>query len=376
MSESDAIRDPIRVLYLMHVDWHWVRQRPHALAEELDRRPEMSVLVAYLPNWRRTRLGHNPSPVRRLPIPQLPFGGRLSPVDRINRWLARRFLAVLGRAFRPQVVVIPYPTMYALLPGHLSRLPLVYDCMDLATGFARDASARRELERIERELVAAATGVVASSEFLARTVGARAQVIRNGATRFEPLPDRRSADDDHGSVRLAYFGTVSEWLDFDLLTELLGRDARVEIDMWGPADIAVPAHGRLRWHGVVPHAELRAVVADASALIMPFRLSDLIRGVDPVKLYEYVSLGRPVLSVYYPELEQFRGLVTFFDGPAELAALVEQLRRDPDRLAPDRRRADAFLAASTWQARGDQMAHVVAEAARGRPAQPAPAGSS
>ena len=57
---------------------------------------------------------------------------------------------------------------------------------------------------------------------------------------------------------------------------------------------------------------------------MPFKLNDIIRDVDPVKLYEYISMGKPVISVYYKEVNQFRDFV-FSTFPDELIRILDAL---------------------------------------------------
>jgi hypothetical protein len=109
----------------------------------------------------------------------------------------------------------------------------------------------------------------------------------------------------------------------------------------------------------VSHADLADAVKNVDALIMPFVLSDLIRGVDPVKLYEYVALRKPVLSVYYPELSQFDGLVHFYRSPAELDALLDRLRSSRDSMLPDAGMVREFLAGATWHSRASAMADEI-----------------
>lgn len=47
-------------------------------------------------------------------------------------------------------------------------------------------------------------------------------------------------------------------------------------------------------------------------LIMPFILNDIISDVDPVKLYEYISMGKNIISVKYREVKRFEKFVYFY----------------------------------------------------------------
>lgn len=359
----------IRLLYLMHADWRSVWQRSQALATRLHAMPDFELRVLYVPTWRRWQVRKSDRLVPRFPLPQLPFGRRFPLIARLNRALARAALWVSAVAWHPDAVVVPYPEMYAALPDRLRRLPLIYDCMDVARGFARTSRGRRELELAEKELARQAAAVVVSSAYLARHVGpllpeGRAPaLIRNG---FDPLvwSTAHSAATARGvgPTRLGYFGMLSTWFDQDIIHRTLDRFTDVEVHLWGPRDVSVMRHERLILHGMVEHAALAREVAEVDAFVMPFVLSDLIEGVDPIKLYEYITFGKPTISVYYPELEHFRGVVEFYGTDDELFAFIERVRRQDRDLVTDSKRVERFLAEATWDRRAVAFADVIRSA--------------
>ena len=357
---------PVRMLYLMHSDWNLVWQRPQALATSLHRRHGFRLLVAYLPSFRRWHLIRNPSPIRRLALPQLPLARRFGFLRGVNRALARLALHAIGWFWPPDVVLVPYPSLHAALPARLRRLPIVYDCMDLAVGFHPKPEARDELAAQERVLLAEARVVFVSSSYLQRHVeplmgeGRRAILLRNG---FDPrfagsaAPRARAREGDR--VRIGYFGMISSWFDQEAVRACLDAVDQLEVHLWGPHDVELITHPRLIVHGGVPHPELPAVTAGMDALLMPFVVSDLVEGVDPVKLYEYLSLGKPVISVQYPELDHFGGLIHFYRSRDDLIDLARRLvHRDPA-LQPDEGAVAAFLEGSTWDGRAAVMAEAV-----------------
>ena len=369
LADPPVSRGPIRLLYLMHVDWDWIWQRPQALARELSRDPSLRVVVAYLPNWRRRQLTRNSSAVRRVPIPQLPLG-RLAPVRVANRWLAKALLAVAGAVWRPDALFITFPTLLTMLPGQMRGLPLYYDCMDLASEFAQDPSERRRLIQLEACLVARATRTFVSSEYIGRVltsryVGCMPTLVRNGYDAgLQGLPESEGAfSDPTRTVRLGYFGTVSHWFDSALVLQSLDEYPWLEIHVWGPNARDLESHERLHGHGPVSHGKIPREIDAMDALIMPFEVTDLIRGVDPVKLYEYLALGKPVITVYYPEIERFRGLVNFYSTREGFWRLLEQLRTSRNSMLPAPSSMSGFLMESTWRSRAATIADAIAGAA-------------
>lgn len=55
--------------------------------------------------------------------------------------------------------------------------------------------------------------------------------------------------------------------------------------------------------------EVPAYMAACDVLIMPWNQNDWIRACNPVKLKEYLAVGRPVVSTPFPELVRYEGLV-------------------------------------------------------------------
>ena len=121
-------------------------------------------------------------------------------------------------------------------------------------------------------------------------------VIRNGwdPTAFPVQPPRPIPV---GPLTLGFFGTIGEWLDFKAL-EACKSIPDVTIRLIGPNSCGyVSPHPRIILRPQVEYAALANAVSDVDVLLLPFRVTELTRAVDPVKLYEYIALGRPILAV-------------------------------------------------------------------------------
>lgn len=155
-----------------------------------------------------------------------------------------------------------------------------------------------------------------------------------------------------GKVRIGYFGTVGRWFDFDALTETVKVNPSVEFHIYGPIEqgVPLPQMERLFFHGSLPHSRIPEEAGKLSALIMPFTRSDVVDSVDPVKLYEYIHLLKPIFSVRYPEIERFQPYVTFYENAAELAEEIRELS-PPFSSKYSRAEAESFLAENTWERR-------------------------
>jgi hypothetical protein len=350
----------MRVLYLMHVDWNWPRQRPHIFAEQLSAAGH-DVHVRYWLDYKMR--GPRAGQVGELrPLANVPFR-RFAALGALTRALQR---LQVGRLLRRHydVVWVTHPEVAAALPTALG-CTLVYDCMDLAAGFAPSQEAADRLARMEADLLARADVILTPSETLRGHIlrhGRDAALVRNAlaAEKMLPmLPDPVGGPVD--PVRVLYVGSVSPWFDFETCLALLDARPNVRITLVGPAEVSIPHHDRLHAVGSMPLERVRTEAQHHDATIMPFVLSELTVVMDAIKIYEYVSMRRPALIVRYPELDHFGALIRTYGDLDELLALVDQVAAGrSDQLMAPRDEAAEFLAASDWDHRFEQVLAALA----------------
>lgn len=107
------------------------------------------------------------------------------------------------------------------------------------------------------------------------------------------------------------------------------------------------------------YEEVPGYMAACDVLIMPWNRNDWIQACNPVKLKEYLAIGRPIVSTPFPELERFAGLVSVADTPEGFSAAISRALADEHDPEPGRRRVEA----ETWSAKG--LAALEALSARG-----------
>jgi len=346
-----------RLALVSHVDWGHIRQRPHHLAAGLAAHYDVTV-IAPLARRRASLVAQPARGVRVVHVLRLPGSYRSAAVARANATIARWQCA--PRIRTAAAVVVTSPEGWPWIAANAGRRRLVYDCMDDALAFAQDEGVRELKARWERELLARADLTVCSSDELAARMlsrgapSARLRVIPNGwdPEAFPVQPSQ--ALPVSGALVLAYFGTIARWLDADALRAVVAACPDASIRLIGPVDGAAPAPiERVFIDPPWPHDALAAAVADAHALLLPFRVDDLTRAVDPVKLYEYVALGKPIVASHWPALDRFAPFVTFYRDSAHLAALLRERALPPP---PDAEARAAFLAPQSWRARAEALA--------------------
>lgn len=288
------------------------------------------------------------------------------------RTLHRQWISLVARRFRPDTIWVTHPSLMDLMPRRLMECSIIYDCMDDALAMASGENEMAQWAQLEQRLVKCSRKILCSSAYLGEVLADRypsdiprkLSVVRNAVsteflagsfetrTQMKPIAGRR--------CKVAYFGTVAEWLDFDALLSCLAGRPNIEFHLVGPATVlSPPRHERLHYHGAISHDRLREYVDQFDAFLVPFQVTRVIRAVDPVKLYEYLALGKEVISVQYPEINRFGDFVHFYKTRSEFIQLVDDLAAGklPVKNRPEVTRA--FLERNTWHTRVAQICELL-----------------
>lgn len=86
------------------------------------------------------------------------------------------------------------------------------------------------------------------------------------------------------------------------------------------------------------YEEVHSYMAACDVLIMPWRRSEWIEACNPIKLKEYLAVGRPVVSTGFAQLRAYDGLVRRARTPGAFAEAIRAALRDPGDPRPGRNR--------------------------------------
>jgi teichuronic acid biosynthesis glycosyltransferase TuaH len=359
-----------KILYLMHVPWGWIKQRPHFIAENLA--DHYDVTVCYRKPYRKNRLTSENKSTKLFfaELRVLPFN-KIKLIKTLNRMIFKWQLRFKVRNFG--IVWVTDPALYYYIKDALSnKTRLVYDCMDDNLEFPDVKSNQVEKERLEcleNSLVARADIILASSEHLKIILLDRYNtnkdiiVLNNGIDQNRlgnshvPLSSEISNQLDNICLKkIMYIGTISSWIDFDLILNSLNELKDIIYILIGPCEIETPKHERLLIYPPVEHSQVFTLMSKADILVMPFIVNDLIKSVNPVKVYEYIYSGKPTIVVRYGETEQFAQYVNLYNGVDEyISALRECANNDVALAEAEHIRSQRFVLSNTWKERIDYI---------------------
>lgn len=377
----------MHVVLLSPIPYHFLHQRPQEIADRLQSRG-ISVTYVQPDGWREYVSGNKKgfgralflsfiyhvlglfSLVRRkfvapgmrkrkagdrsLQIVTLPL---TIPINKTNSWFFDTLnAAIFGEFIRrnifsgfdrneTNVAIVQHPFWGSVLRrGDFSKI--FYDCIDELKIFAGRNSIDR-FTRYERDLVEMAEGIFVTAKKLAeRLSGIRRGVplyrVPNGvdAGWFENVAGRDPVPVDVREIRkpiVGYVGALYVWLDYKLLEYAAASLPEVSFVLVGPEEFP----GVLRrflsrpncfWTGVKRHEEIPSYIESFDVCMIPFKEGDISKSTNPVKLFEYFALGKPVVTTPIDELESYRpeGLVYWAENAEDFVRCIASALAEND----------------------------------------------
>ena len=352
------------------IDWHFRIQRPQHLSREL-------ALAGHRVFYISNHFNDHPEP--GFTLEALDTAGRLfqvhlhvlgspaiyhaSPSKAAQAQLQEGVAMLLEWAnSRACISLIQHPYWLEtaqILPNQRT----VYDCMDHHGGFADNSE---EVLAREHELMREADLLVVTSDWLDHESGkynSHRLMIRN-ACQYEHFATRPASvfKDDHDRKVIGYYGAIAEWFDLELLEKVARRFSDCLVLLVGAdtcgARQTLSTLDNVLFIGEVPYANLPYYLEAFDVCLLPFQIIPLTLATNPVKIYEYLSAGKEVVSIALPEIKQFGDLVrTGADHATFLTALGEALHAAPDAQEIARRRQ--FANEQTWSHRVQDLVHGI-----------------
>lgn len=150
---------------------------------------------------------------------------------------------------------------------------------------------------------------------------------------------------------VVYAGSIDFWFDFDLINSLTQALPDVSFVLIGPnghlSRKFIPR--RNLYHlGSIQYDQLPKYLSNASIGIIPFNVNkypDLVNSINPIKLYEYLSCGLPVVATQWAELVNLQSPATLCSTTEEFVEAIQRLKAEK----PDKQSSLEFVERFNWE---------------------------
>jgi glycosyltransferase involved in cell wall biosynthesis len=282
-------------------------------------------------------------------------------------------LRVLVRRLPQPVVLWMYDPCFASLIGRCGEAASVYDCVDDYAADPNNSVRERAFiatadERAARRatVVFTTTGALFERH---RLSGAQVYLVGNAAD-YEHFSqaDGSIAAPELAGVKHPIVGFSGNLLagkvDFGVMEALARARPDWTLVLIGPAQRGVDADlarltalPNVRWLGARRYEDLPGYIAHFDVGLCPYLWNDWMRGGFPLKLYEYLAAGKPVVASGNPDVAGMEPDVAVARGADEFVAAVERALLLGS--AADRERRRRLAAGNTWDAKTERLRRLV-----------------
>lgn len=216
----------------------------------------------------------------------------------------------------------------------------------------------------EQELMDTADAITttATSLFLNRTViEGRKNVFlsRNAVNQFDFINEKVEIPEDLACIpepRIVYTGAIYEWFDMELFYGIVKANPSKSFVIigFGKEELFYDKPPNLYFLGAKNHSLLKNYLRHMQVGIIPFKAeTELIINCDPIKHYEYLASGIPVVTTYLPE-SAFKINTYIADSVETFSnAISSCLKKDFDSS-----NAVDFLELNSWNARAALLLNI------------------
>lgn len=285
----------------------------------------------------------------------------------LGLWLRRVRRAAQACGIRYPVLWVSHPEM-ADVVGKMNEIFTVYHIVDEYAGYTGAGDVAGLADREQQLLDRVDLAIAVTPELIdARSRAERQLLLVENAVdypRFRAAVAEAAEPAVMAAIprpRYGYSGLIGVRLDFRLLLEFARASSERSLVLMGKVDprgcedalAELRALPNVHFLGELPAAAVASHVAAFDVGLLPYAINRETQHISPLKLYEYLAAGKPVIATPIPAARRHEDMLVLAEDADAFGAAGCALLAADDDAARDRR--DAFAAANTWEHRVGQI---------------------
>ena len=277
-----------------------------------------------------------------VPFPYAYFGA----IDQINDRLVARYLKNI-EFDQPDIIYIDQPAFIGAL-RFINPKCVIYRPTDIYAHMHQGRNAPFEVAALKL-----CDGVITTSDAILAALGATkpSLVVTNGVD-LEKFTAQAASEVRSGAV---YVGALDERFDFEAVRLLAEQVPSLKIDLYGPIRTVLPTlPANCTYKNQINYEDIPKLLAGYEMALLPLSEHPANQGRSPMKLFEYLASGTPVLSSTLASFEglSFKGLYTYRDV-SDINSSYNKLRLSLAEL--ERSELIKEAAQHSWKTKANQM---------------------
>lgn len=324
-NKSDILVFPV-------IDWEFRVQRPQHLARELaasgDRVIYLTTTFNYStdPGFKILRSPENNVVICSLNCNKLGINIYKDSLEDEQLSFLNQSINIVrlafGLGYTTSIVNLPF---WRRVVESLAANHIVYDCMDHHAGFENNDASMLDEEDL---LLTSADLVITTSQRLSDIISEKADnvIIRNGAEVGYFVKEPKEIYLTKSRPIVGYYGAIAEWFDIDLLVKCAKQYPQYDFMLIGGVTCDISKAEKLdniKFLGEVVYDKLTGYLKSFDVCLIPFKLIELTLCTNPVKVYEYLAAGKPVVCTAMPEVKIIDDMVHVAENHDAFVAGIE-----------------------------------------------------
>lgn len=133
--------------------------------------------------------------------------------------------------------------------------------------------------------------------------------------RSDEVPEKLKDIVSKGNPIIGYFGALAKWFDYELLKKVAKERPNYEIVLIGFLydnsfkDSGIDELENVHYLGIIDYKELNKYSQYFTISTIPFLLNDITESTSPVKLFEYMAMGHPIVTTDMRECRKYKSVL-------------------------------------------------------------------
>lgn len=270
---------------------------------------------------------------------------------------------ILKQQLANPVLWISYPRHWRLAGPYPGNPFLAFDLLDEPVD-----EFKHWLKGYEKMIQMADSVFVCSDRLLSLVQGAhsRVHVVRNAAEYEHFAPVAQDVIKPHGDLAvegpvIGFIGAIATWVDIQLIRRMALRRPGWIIAMIGKVTTDVTSLStcsNVLFLGEKPYEVLPRYMAAFDVAIVPFQVRNMTHSANPIKMYEYLAAGLPVVAT---PIAECRGLEPLVYTAGDSRGFIHAI----EKAIPERRNEDmvnrrlGFASQNTWENRARDIVAAI-----------------
>lgn len=305
----------------------------------------------------------------------LPFGYYLNCINKINqKYLLVQIKRIMDKLNIKKPILWIFAPCSCEIVDKLNEEISIYHCIDSFKNEKLNSFRRNTIERMERKLLEKTDIIFASSKKIYEEFNSfhkNTFIISSGADNdFLEYKLEEEIPVDMQNIAhpiIGFVGTFDDRLDISLIEYLLHKEKKWSFVFIGSvidkkSTTKLSKYKNIHFLGFKKKDELPAYVKNFDICTIPYKVNEFTQGISPVKVYEYLSLGKPTVATPLPEILSLsnQNLIKTAENKEEFIESIDRYLNEKEGHEAKRQRR-AFVLLNTWQNRTERISELISE---------------